>query len=48
MPLKTKQTLATFIAKFSSEKACYEYLAKKCWPNGFVCPCCSCRFIIST
>lgn len=40
MPIKTKQTLATFIAKFSSEKDCYEYLAKKRWPNGFVCPCC--------
>lgn len=40
MPLKNKLTLAAFIAKFSSEKACYEYLAKKRWPNGFVCPSC--------
>lgn len=29
MPLKNKLTLAAFIAKFSSEKACHEYLAKK-------------------
>ena len=28
MPLKNKLTLAAFIAKFSSEKACHEYLAK--------------------
>lgn len=40
MPLKNKLTLAAFIAKFSSEKACHEYLAKKRWPNGFVCPSC--------
>lgn len=30
MPLKNKLTFAAFIAKFSSEKACHEYLAKKC------------------
>lgn len=29
MPLKNKLTLAAFIAKFSSEKAYHEYLAKK-------------------
>lgn len=29
MPLKDKLTLAAFIAKFSSEKSCHEYLAKK-------------------
>lgn len=40
MPLKNQLTLAAFIAKFSSEKACHEYLAKKRWPNGFVCPSC--------
>lgn len=40
MPLKNKLTLAAFIAKFSSEKAFHEYLAKKRWPNGFVCPSC--------
>lgn len=40
MPLKNKLTLAAFIAKFSSEKACHEYLAKKRWPNGFVCSSC--------
>ena len=40
MPLKNKLTFAAFIAKFSSEKACHEYLAKKRWPNGFVCPSC--------
>lgn len=40
MPLKNKLTLAAFIAKFSSEKACHEYPAKKRWPNGFVCPSC--------
>lgn len=40
MPLKNKLTLAAFIAKFSSEKACHEYLAKKRWPSGFVCPSC--------
>ena len=28
MPLKNKLTFAAFIAKFSSEKACHEYLAK--------------------
>ena len=28
MPLKNKLTLAAFIAKFSSKKACHEYLAK--------------------
>lgn len=28
MPLKNELTLAAFIAKFSSEKACHEYLAK--------------------
>ena len=40
IPLKNELTLAPFIAKFSSEKACHEYLAKKRWPNGFVCPSC--------
>ena len=40
MPFKNKLTFAAFIAKFSSEKACHEYLAKKRWPNGFVCPSC--------
>ena len=40
MPLKNKLTFAAFIAKFSSEKPCHEYLAKKRWPNGFVCPSC--------
>ena len=38
MPLKNKLTLAAFIAKFSSKKACREYLVKKRWSNGFICP----------
>ena len=40
MPHKNELTLTAFIAKFNSEKACHEYLLKKRWPNGFVCPSC--------
>ena len=40
MPHKNELTLTAFIAKFNSEKACHEYLVKKRWPNGFVCPSC--------
>lgn len=40
MLLKNKLALTAFIAKFSSEKACHEYLVKKRWPNGSVCPSC--------
>lgn len=35
------RSLAEFEARFSTEAACLEYLAKLRWPDGFVCPRCS-------
>jgi transposase-like protein len=35
--------LAEFEARFSTEEACREYLAKLRWPEGFVCPRCEGR-----
>jgi transposase-like protein/Zn ribbon nucleic-acid-binding protein len=34
------RTLSEFDALFGSESACWEYLEKVRWPNGFVCPRC--------
>ena len=33
-------SLSEFLHRFPSEDECYEYLAKKRWPNGFRCPRC--------
>ena len=34
------KTLAQFEARFSTEEACREYLARLRWPKGFLCPRC--------
>ena len=34
------RTLLEFEARFSTERACHEYLAQLRWPDGFVCPRC--------
>ena len=36
-------TLADLEARFGSEQACWDYLLKRRWPEGFVCPRCSGR-----
>src|SRR5712692_8915748 len=36
-------TLADLEARFGSEQACWDYLLKLRWPEGFVCPRCSGR-----
>jgi hypothetical protein len=33
-------SLQQFMATFSDDAACAEWLAKRRWPNGFVCPSC--------
>jgi transposase-like protein len=33
-------SLREFLQRFPSEDECYQYLAKKRWPNGFCCPKC--------
>jgi len=33
-------SLSEFLQRFPSEDECYQYLAKKRWPNGFRCPKC--------
>lgn len=32
-----------FQERFSDEEACYEYLFKVRWPDGFICPRCGCK-----
>ena len=39
MPHK-KKSLSDFVSTFVTEAKCREYLTKKRWPNGFVCPKC--------
>ncbi len=34
------RSLAEFEARFASEAACWDYLARLRWPNGFTCPRC--------
>lgn len=34
---------AEFDARFSNEQACYDYLFKCRWPDGYVCKSCGCR-----
>ena len=36
------QTALEFERRFSSERSCREYLSQVKWPDGFVCPRCSC------
>jgi len=36
-------SFSKFIKRFSSEKACSEYLYQAKWPEGYVCPQCGCR-----
>lgn len=44
MPRPTfPRTLEDFRARFSSEKACLDYLAESRWPEGFACPRCGFR-----
>lgn len=31
-----------FIAKFATEKDCYDYISSLRWPDGFICPRCHC------
>ena len=35
--------LGAFLKRFSSERACQEYLAAQRWKEGYVCPKCGCR-----
>lgn len=37
------KTLREFLARFSTEEACEDYLARWRWPRGFVCPHCESR-----
>jgi hypothetical protein len=41
-------TLADLEARFGSEQACWDYLLKLRWPEGFVCPRCGGRTAWST
>jgi len=34
------RSLAEFEARFATEAACWDYLARRRWPDGFVCPRC--------
>ena len=36
-------SIETFVETFRDDYACAEYLAKKRWPDGFVCPHCGSR-----
>jgi transposase-like protein/ribosomal protein L37AE/L43A len=42
------RTLAEFEARFSNEDACRAYLEQLRWPEGVVCPACSCREVWRT
>lgn len=37
------KTILEFEKQFSDEEACREYLCQIRWPDGFICPRCSCR-----
>ena len=40
MSKKKALSFSQFIKRFPNEEACFEYLYKVKWPNGFVCPVC--------
>ena len=43
MSKKKALSFSQFIKRFPDEKACFEYLYKVKWPDGFVCPVCGHR-----
>ncbi len=43
MAKKKGLPLGTFLKRFSTERACREYLASLRWRDGYVCPKCGCR-----
>ena len=40
MSKKKALSFSQFIRRFPNEEACFDYLYKVKWPNGFVCPVC--------
>jgi hypothetical protein len=36
-------SLQQFMASFPDDDACADWLEQRCWPDGFVCPCCHAR-----
>ena len=43
MAKKKELSFSRFLKRFSTEKACADYLYQIKWPEGFVCPKCGCR-----
>ena len=43
MAKKKELSFSRFLKRFSTEKACADYLYQVKWPEGFVCPKCGCR-----
>lgn len=43
MAKKNVLSFSKFIKRFSTERACAEYLYQVKWPKGYVCPKCGCR-----
>ncbi|MGN7612240.1 transposase, partial [Magnetococcales bacterium HHB-1] len=37
------RTMLEFEERFADEKACWEYLLRLKWPDGFVCPQCGAK-----